>query len=261
MPRTVYDINRLPEDERIPLLKKLIPDMLFDRFGVDRTTFLNKEGKKCVRFVTPKKMPFFQIEFWRDPDDRDPVMFLDVSTTSFNQMEISFIVVNDPESERFNVDVDEEGRETYFGTVRRNIKEEIRAMEAGLAPGQVRRGLRLMKHLVRIWDDFFGYLGHKYYFLEPLGYYSAIIYEIHGFNYITGKERMKYIDREFRPGGILFSRLDDSTPFRRRGMEKTVRGRAWAIHDGIMDDPWVSPKMYKTVGVHAGVLTFPDYAF
>ena len=37
--------------------------------------------------------------------------------------------------------------------------------------------------------------------------------------------------------------------FRRRGMEKTVRGRSWAIHDGILvdafDEEWESPKMYK----------------
>ena len=67
---------------------------------------------------------------------------------------------------------------------------------------------------------------------------------------------MRWIDREFRPGGILFARLDGSTPFRTPGREKTVRGRSWAIHDGILDEPWESPKMYKAIGVRATVSTF-----
>lgn len=67
---------------------------------------------------------------------------------------------------------------------------------------------------------------------------------------------MEYIDREFRPGGVLHARLDGSTPFRKPEQWKTVRGRSWAIHDGILDRPWESPKMYKKVGVHGGVSTF-----
>src|SRR3970040_1121694 len=59
-----------------------------------------------------------------------------------------------------------------------------------------------------------------------------------------------------RPRGSLFARLEGSTPFRMPGQEKTVRGRSWPIHDGILDTPWESPKMYKTIGVHAGTSTF-----
>ncbi|HSQ15589.1 MAG TPA: hypothetical protein VLQ94_04705, partial [Candidatus Binatia bacterium] len=61
----------------------------------------------------------------------------------------------------------------------------------------------------------------------------------------------------FRSGGLLCGRLDGSTPFRRPSFGLTVRGRSWAIHDGILDEPWESPKMYKTVGENAGVDTFP----
>jgi len=261
MPITAYDINSMPEKERRTMLTTLIPPVLFEKYSIDRETFHNPSGSNCVKFTNPLKMPFFQVEIWRDPADRDPLMFLDISTTAFAQMEISFIVVNDPETERYNIDLDENGRDTYYGTVRRNISEEMRAMEAGLAPGQVRRGLRLMKHLIAIWESFFANNGHRFFFLEPLGYYSAILYEKYGFDHIKGKERMKFIHREFQEGGILWGRLDGSTPFRKKGMEKTVRGRAWAIHDGILDDPWVSPKMYKTIGVHAGVCTFPDFEF
>ncbi|MGZ9147763.1 MAG: hypothetical protein ACXW4G_05255 [Candidatus Deferrimicrobiaceae bacterium] len=253
---SIYEINSMPEKEREALLSVLVPRRLLDRFSIDPETFRNDRGVRCVRFVCPERMPFFQVDLWRDPEDRDAVYFLDVSNSPYGQMEISFIIVNDPDSERFDIDVDEAGRDTYFGTTRRNVPEEIRAMKAGLAPGQVRRGLRAMKDLVACWENLFGRLGHNFYFLEPLTYNSAVLYERSGFQYLNGSEKMKYIDREFRPGGVLAGRLDGSSPFRMPGQEKTVRGRSWAIHDGILDDPWEGPKMYKTIGVHAGVDTF-----
>jgi len=246
----------MPEREREILLAPLIPERFLIMFSIDPERFTNPGGKRCVAFTCPEHMPFFQIELRREPADRDAAYFLDVSNTPFSQMEISFIIVNDPDGERFNIDIDEHGQDTYFGTARRNIPEEVRAMEAGLAPAQVRRGLRSMKDLVACWDRFFGSLGHKFYFLEPLSYNSAILYERGGFQYVSGKERMYYIDREFRPGGTLHGRLDNSTPFRKPEHWKTVRGRSWAIHDGILDEPWESPKMYKTIGVHGGVCTF-----
>jgi hypothetical protein len=113
-----------------------------------------------------------------------------------------------------------------------------------------------MRDLIACWDVFFDRVGYRFYFLEALSYNSAILYERGGFQYVKGKEKMEYIEREFRPGGVLHARLDGSTPFRKPEHWKTVRGRSWAIHDGILDEPWESPKMYKTVGVHAGVCTF-----
>jgi hypothetical protein len=41
-------------------------------------------------------------------------------------------------------------------------------------------------------------------------------------------------------------------------MEKTIRGRSWAIHDGILDQPWVCPSMVKIVGRQSRDVTFPD---
>ncbi len=256
MPGTVYEINQLPEEERTPLLSILIPPRLLEIFSIDPVTFRNPAGKACVKLTCPEHMPFFQIDVRRDPGDEDAAYFLDVSNTPFGQMEISFIIVNDPGGERYRIDRDEAEHETYFGTARRNLPEEIRAMEAGLAPGQVRRGLRMIHDMVDAWDAFFRAVGHKFYFLEPLAYNSAILYERGGFQYVKGKERMCWIDREFHPGGELFGRLDGSSPFRRPEQARTVRGRAWAIHDGILGEPWESPKMYKTVGVNAGISTF-----
>jgi hypothetical protein len=256
LPITVYEINQMPEQERERFLAVLIPARFLELFSIDPETYANPAGERCVKFICPAQMPFFQIDLRRDPADRDAAYFLDVSNSPFGQMEISFIIVNDPGAERFHIDVDENGQDTYFGTARRNLPEEIRAMEAGLAPAQVRRGLRAMKDLIACWDDFFGRVGHRFYFLEPLTYNSAILYERGGFQYVRGKEKMEYIDREFRPGGVLHARLDGSTPFRKPEHWKTVRGRSWAIHDGILDEPWESPKMYKIVGANGGVCTF-----
>jgi hypothetical protein len=64
---------------------------------------------------------------------------------------------------------------------------------------------------------------------------------------------------------MLYERLDESTPFRRKGMEKTVRGRSWAIHDGVyfeaFDEEWESPIMYNTLGKEYHVNTFPDQIY
>jgi hypothetical protein len=93
---------------------------------------------------------------------------------------------------------------------------------------------------------------------EPLTYDNAVRYEKYGFDYLHGRRLMERIDREFAPGGSLTARLDSSTPFRLPGMEKTVRGRSWAIHEGIMDEPWEDVSIYKLIGQHAGVNTFTE---
>ena len=66
-------------------------------------------------------------------------------------------------------------------------------------------------------------------------------------------------DRFHRVG--LHGQLDGATPFRRPIASQTVRGRSWAIHDGIMGEPWHGIKMYKRVGKYAGIDTFPGGAY
>ena len=104
-------------------------------------------------------------------------------------------------------------------------------------------------------------MAHHAFFLEPLTYVSAWIFEKRGFAYSKGHQLMDVIQKEFQPGGELHKALDGSTPFRQPDQWQTVRGRAWAIHDGILqvlDKKWDDLKMIKQVGRHAGVNTFPD---
>jgi len=187
----------------------------------------------------------------------DSIFFLQVSDTPFmDNMELSFVVINDPRKERFQIDRDPEGRDTLFGTALRNVGEEERAMKTGLAPGQVRPGLHLLGEFLHLLERFATRLGISIISGEALFYHNAIQYENYGFGYLEGKKKMEEIDRGFQKGGALFSRLDGSTPFRGKGAEKTVRGRSWAIQDGILNEPWASPKLYKPVGKKVGVKTF-----
>jgi hypothetical protein len=68
---------------------------------------------------------------------------------------------------------------------------------------------------------------------------------------------MEEIERGFSPGGTLLPLLDASSPFRQPDFATSIRGRSWAIHDGILGQPHVQTTMYKVLGQHAGVVTCP----
>ena len=67
-------------------------------------------------------------------------------------------------------------------------------MKAGLAPGQVRRGLGLLREVVECIKRFALMVGIKTIALEALYYHNAIAYERYGFSYFEGYKRMKRID-------------------------------------------------------------------
>lgn len=258
---SLREINALPVAVKERIYAALIPELVFERFGFDRATFCAPDGRHRIRFICPEGLGLLRIEVRRDAKDRDCLFFVEVADTPYRQIELSFCLINDPDAPRFNVDCDESGRDNSFGTLRRNIPEEIRAMQAGLSPNQVRCGLKTFKNFFERFERFVASLGIDIIVAEPLSYSNAIRYERYGFDYITGKQLMLWIDHEFRPGGELFCRLDGSSPFRQPGMEKTVRGRSWAIHDGILQRPWDDIKIYKTIGQHAGVNTFADRVY
>ncbi|MGQ9475110.1 MAG: hypothetical protein ACUVRX_01210 [Actinomycetota bacterium] len=258
--RNIHDLNQLEDRVKERLYTLLIPGKVFDLFGIDRETLTNPRGEKVVEFKAFPQSTFAVIEVRENPGDRDCIFYLEIEDTPFYKIEINFLIINDPRSPRFDIDVDEQGRHTKFATVRRNIPEEIRAMEAGLAPGQVRRGLRLLRDFVSLAERFIAAMDQDMVIAEPLTYNTAILFEYYGFNYIRGRRKMEEIHAGFQPGGELFKRLDGSTPFRRPGMEKTVRGRAWAIHDGILWEPWRGIEMYRT-REPANVCTFPGWVY
>jgi hypothetical protein len=121
--------------------------------------------------------------------------------------------------------------------------------------------LRLSRTQIPIFETFVQGLSHDYYLLEPLAYHNAIVFERLGFNYVQGLRKMRWIHDEFQPGGTLRKSLDGSTPFRQADAWRTIRGRSWAIHDGILGEVWHGIRMYKKVGRHSGVETFPGASY
>jgi hypothetical protein len=255
--RSLLEINRLPREEREAIYRRLIPDALLATFAIDPRTLTDAVGNRLVEFDCPPDRGMVWIRVRGRPEDRDLCFLLKLQTSAFRDLELAFVVIGDPRSERFAIDRDPEGQETRLGTGRRNIPEEVRAMRAGLAPGQTRRGLRLLREAVRSVEEFVGWMGDDRFVLHAMFYHNAILYERYGFGYAAGREEMERIHQEFQPGGTLFTLLNGSTPFRQPGAERTVRGRSWAIHDGILGERWRPPRMIKQVGKEAGVCTFP----
>lgn len=255
---TLRDINSLQKKEKENLYSKIIPGRLFSMFSISPESFRGTDGERKIHFIAPERLGFCRIEVRNSQVDRDPVFFLEIADTHYHQMELAFCIINDPVSPRFNVDVDENGRNNCFTTLGRNIPEEIRAMEAGLFPNQIHRGLRMFSEFLPMFESFVDSLGMEIIVAEPLSYDNAIRYERYGFDYITGKRLMLEINEGFRKGNIYQRRLDGSSPFRRAGFETTVHGRSWAIHDGILEKPWDGIRIYLQVGQNAGIDTFPE---
>lgn len=257
--RSITQINALPGSQRARVYRSLLPSDVISRFEINLTS---SDGYALSPYLcVDPKAASVSLSLKHTMDAEDPLLHIELADTTTGQIEVLLFVVNDPNSERFDTDRLPNGAPTHFGTLRRNISEEIRAMEAGLAPGQVRRGLRMTRDLIPSLEQFVASLHHDVYYIQPLAYHNAILFERLGFSYMLGLGRMEWIHKEFAPGALLHGRLDGSTPFRRRGAEKSVRGRSWAIHDGIMGMPYEGIKMYKQIGIHAGLATFPGAAW
>lgn len=254
---SLQEINRLDEPEKMRIYSRLLPQRLRDILGLAGDSFTNSAGERLITIIAPKGLPLVRIEARSKPDDGVVVFFLELSDTQFHQMELSFCIIRDPNAPSYAVDVDETGNNNWFASQGRNIPEELRAMRDGLFPNQTHHGLQLFATFFPLLERFTDALGMQMIVGEPLSYDNAIRYEKYGFDYLRGKRLMVEIDREFQPGGRYFSRLDGSSPFRMPGMERTVSGRSWAIHDGIMDKPWDDVQIYRMIGVHAGINTFP----
>jgi hypothetical protein len=259
---SLQELNGLPAPLREGLYGRLIPAEVCARYGVDPATGFNAAGHRLLRIFAAPEQSWARIELRASRDDRDPLVLVDIEVGPFGVPELSFVQITDPGSQRFGIDRDENGQDTLFGTVARNLPEERRAVAGGLAPGQVRTGLRLLGRVLDGIDDFCRLFGKELFLVEPLFYHSALLYERHGCDYLLGRELMETIDGEFRDGGRLCRTLDGSTVFRQPGFERTIRGRSWAIHDGVLSAldgaAWTGVKMFRRVGRHARVSTFLD---
>lgn len=258
----IREFKDLPEAERLDMVRILVPKACFRQFEIDADTFQDREGRLRLRILYRNQGRIMCVRITDPEAQLDPIYSIFLQDYEEDGVDCIGLNINDPGSERFQVDLDEYGRipaDLFSG--RRNIKEEIRAMKAGLAPGQVRKGLRLIGDVLQGLEAFLRMIGKRWIYCEAMAYHNAMVYEKHGFGYQfrTWENEMVWIDREFRhPHGVFLKKLDGSNPFRQPGMEETVRGRSWAIHDGVMGRPWSRPGMVKEVGVHSEVNTFPN---
>jgi hypothetical protein len=256
-PSTIREINALPPAEKETIYRTLLPEWIFSEYNIDPLT-LCVSGQKVVRYRFPENSRAVEISVKRYAQDRDPLLYCHITDTFSNQLLVLLVVVNDPDSPRFNTDIDQDGNPTHLASTGRNIPAEIEAKKNGLAPGQVRQGLRSFKTLVPIFETFAARMGHDLFFIEPLAYHNAYVFERYGFGYVRGLKAMKEIHQGFQEGGKLRIRLNSSTPFRSPEAHATVRGRSWAIHDGILGHPFTGFQMVKRLEHHAQINTFPD---
>jgi hypothetical protein len=264
IPITLRQINGLPENAKKRTLRVLLPPTLLRRFGIDPVTWQGPDGDGHVTLTANAESGVTSIAVRERVSSRDEFFYLELEDTSMNGINLNFLLIRDPDGPCFGTDRDGEGNPTLFGTVHRNLAAEERAMKAGLAPAQVCQGLRASGQALQHLEAFLVTIGHSAYFLEPLTYASAWLFERKGFAYVRGHQLMDEISQEFQPGGRLYQALDGSTPFRQPEQGQTVRGRAWAIHDGILEATnatWDGLRMIKQVGRHAGVETFPHAAY
>lgn len=254
--RSIAAVNRLPDDEKREVYARFIPEALRQRFGLP-PGFVDAEGRDLLTLRCAPGATDVVVDLRHVHGAQDPLLYAHLTDTVTGQVHVLLYIVNDPESPRFDVDRMPDGSPTEFGTFRRNLEAEAAALRAGLAPVQVRRGLRLLAQAIEAFEQFVASLALDIYFVEPLAYHNAVVFERYGFAYQQGLRRMRAIHSAFEKGGDLRARLDGSTPFRQPGMGDSIRGRSWAIHDGILGHPYSAVTMYKRVGAHAGVDTFP----
>ena len=90
-------------------------------------------------------------------------------------------------------------------------------------------------------------MGQELFFVEPLYYHVAKIFEVYNFHYQSGKRLMKRIETGFSEDGDLLPLLDGSSPFRQPSAAGHLRLRSWAIHDNILGEPFSNVTMYKYI--------------
>lgn len=252
-PFTIGSINKLSEAEKREMYSRYIPPELIEKFRLGNLA----ENRDLLRFHFAEGSSDVEMMLYHEVGFPDPILYAHLADSMNGQIFILLYILNDPASPRFDVDKMPDGSPTRFGIQKRNVDAERSAMEAGLAPGQVRRGLRSLRSAIRAFEDFMTYLKHDMYYIEPLYYHNAVIFERYGFSYQTGKKLMSQIHDGFTEGGVLHQRLNDSSPFRSSSAANSVRLRSWAIHDGILGEPFTKVTMYKRVGVSANISTTP----
>ena len=252
-PSTIGGINKLDEQEKRAIYARYIPQDLLRRFNLHDLA----QERELLQFRFASGASDVEMSLYHQAGFQDPILYAHLTDTMNGQIHVLLYILNDPSSPRFDVDKMPDGSTTRFGTLKRNLDAELAAMHAGLSPGQVRRGFRLARPASEAFEEFVISLGHDIFFVEPLYYHNALIFERYGFTYQRGKRQMDSIHTAFQERGELWRQLKEENPFRSPNAANSIRLRSWAIHDGILGEPFTNVTMYKQVGKSAGVNSAP----
>jgi len=237
-------------------VSRLIPEELAAALGLPFPIRFSEDSEKIRLSRFDNGHQGLRIELWPSPCCKDPGFVLELVFSHLGQVEMAWIVINDLTGERFAVD--SSGRLPLApNSGARNVREEARALKAGLSPNQVLRGLHLLGPCLAAVENFASAVGSNLLTVYAMAYHNALEYEHKGFNYRDGRELMEELDAGFAKGGRLQEQLDDSSVFRQRVFAESARGRSWAIHDGLEGVNWFAPQMFKIVGIESKVDTAP----
>lgn len=250
---SIAGINNLPDAEKREIFLHLVPQELLDRFSL-APDLMDDQGNNLFWIHGKPGSGSLELKIYHQAGFKDPILYCHMVDTLNAQIHVLLYIMNDPFSNRYNTDVLPDGTPTEFGTRIRNIDAELQAMQAGLLPGQIRRGLSILSQAVVSFESFVQKLGHTRYFNEPLYYHNAIIFERYGFNYQVGKKRMETIHTRFLEDEEIISQFG-TTPFRRPEAQHSIFFRSWAIHDGILGEHFDGVTMYKVIGQKGAVNT------
>ena len=149
LPHTIREINALGDEKRREIYRQLVPNWLTKDYQIG-----DINNPTILSLIAPERSRAVELALRRYDTERDPVLYINMADTFNHQILVLLVIVNDPNSERYSIDVDLQGNNTNFGTTSRNIPAEVAAKQAGLAPGQIRRGLRAFKRSVPVFEDF-----------------------------------------------------------------------------------------------------------
>ena len=245
-PSTIAGLNELPPDQKRETYSKIIPPELLEMYGLN-PDLRAPDGTDLFSLHCIPGTGDAELALYHEIGAQDPIIFGHITDTIHSQIHILLYGMNDIHSTRYHVDRMPDGTKTGFGTNQRNLEEEQKALEAGLAPGQIFRGPHLFKESLRQFEEFVTAMGQDLFFVEPLFYHVAIIFERYHFHYQKGKRFMKRINDGFSPDGDLLPLLDGSTPFRDPSAAEQIRLRSWAIHDNLLGEPFSNVTMYKYI--------------
>ena len=252
---SISGVNNLSQKERREIFLHLVPQELFDRFSLP-PNLVDGQGNNLLFIEGEQGGQSLELRMYHQVGFQDPILYCHMVDTLNGQIHVLLYIMNDPNSPRYNIDVLPDGTRTKFGTKTRNLEEELRAMEAGLLPGQIRSGLNILSQAVTSFENFIENLGQNIYFNEPLYYHNAIIFERYGFNYQSGKKKMENIHTRFLEDENVINKFG-STPFRKPEAQHSIFYRTWAIHDGILGESFDGVTMYKIIDKKGRISTAP----